>query len=198
MKKLIRFYCFYNINTINMSFTDMMKFSNKMRYTKMTVYNTVEDIINNIPYKSKFPFYYDKVIVAEYKIFDKHVVRIWKNNTSIGIDKSFAGGDELIGSLDYSVSKTKFKIEYLYVLNSDSGCFTNDPKYEKTKEYIHLLVTFAEKKAHENGFAVITMDTHQGLRLFHRYYVEEGFVITGGCSTENPTWIEMEKNITKI
>ena len=179
-----------------MSFTDMMKFSNKMTYTKITVYNTVDDIINNIPYKAKFPFYYDKVIVAEYKIFDEHVVRIWKNNTSIGIDKSFTAGDRLIGSLDYSVSKTKFKIEYLYVINSDSGCFTTDSKYTKTKEYIHLMVLFAEKKAQDIGFGIITMDTHQGLRLFHRYYVEEGFVLTGGGSTGNPAWIEMEKNIT--
>ena len=176
----------------------MMKFSNKMRYTKMTVYNTVEDVANNIPYKSKFPFYHDKVIVAEYKIFDKQVVRIWKNKTTVGIDKSFTGGDALIGSIDYSISKTKFKIEYLYVLNSDSGCFTNDPKYTKAREYIHLMITFAERNAHENGFQVITMDTHQGLRLFHRYYVEEGFVLTGDVSSEHPTWMEMEKNITKI
>lgn len=173
----------------------MMKFSNKMGFTKMTVYNTVQDFADNIPYKSKIPFYYDKVIVAEYKIFDKYVVRIWNNNTTVGIDKSFTGGDRLIGAMDYSMSKTKFKIEYLYVINSDGGCFTTDPKYAKTKDYIHLMVLFAERKAHENEYRIITMDTPQGLQLFYRYYVEEGFVLTGNRSGDNDAWIEMEKTL---
>ena len=174
----------------------MMKFSNKMGFSKMTVYNTVSDVLNNVPYTSIFSLYYDKVIVGEYKIFGMNVIRIWQNNKFFGIDKSFTGGDRLIGAMDYSVSPSKFKIEYLYVIDSDSGRYEADPKYVNAKEYMKLMISIAERKAKAMGLD-ITMDTHQSLRLFHRYYDEEGFLLTGKVASDHSAWVEMKKEITK-
>ena len=174
-----------------MSLTNMMKFSTKMGFSKMTVYNTVADIGLNIPHKSILPLYQDKIIVAEYKIYGKHILRIWRNSAIVGIDRSPTGGDRMIGSMDYSMSKEKLKIEFLYVVDSDSCSKTNP----NAKEYTKLMILLAERKAHRFGIHDITMDTHQSLRLYHRYYVEEGFFITGEVASDHRAWVEMKKRV---
>jgi hypothetical protein len=199
LQKIDSGFCFthnYTKTSINMSLLKMMKFSAKMGFNKTTVYNTVSDIGLKTHYKSILPFYHDKIIVSEYKIYGTNVVRIWKNSTIIGIDSSPKGGDRMIGSMDYSVSNNRFKVEYLYVIDSDSGCFESDPKYVNAKEYTGLMVSFAVEKARELGIDDITMDTHQSLRLYHRYYVEEGFFLTGNASDDHSAWVEMRKNVS--
>lgn len=173
----------------------MMNLFGKTRFTKLTVYNTVKDVVKKNPYKSICQFYFDKVVVGEYVNNDTNVLRIWKNNATIGIDKSYTGGDRMIGALDYSVLNRKFKIEFLYVLDSDSGSFNADPKYSNANEYVRLMISVAEAKARELGLETITMDTHRSLRLFNRYYKNEGFIFTGRVAGDNRYWLEMTKKI---
>ena len=71
----------------------MLHLFGKTRFTKLTVYNTVKDVVKKNPYKSICQFYFDKVVVGEYVNNDTNVLRIWKNNATIGIDKSYTGGD---------------------------------------------------------------------------------------------------------
>lgn len=172
----------------------MMKFSTKMGFSKMTVYNTVADIGLDIPHTSILPLYRDKIIVAEYKIYGKHILRIWRNRAIVGIDRSPAGGDRMIGSMDYSMSKEELKIEFLYVVDIDSYSFEIKPN---AKEYTKLMILMAERKAHGFGIHDITMDTHQSLRLYHRYYVEEGFFVTGEVASDNKAWVEMKKRLSR-
>ena len=174
----------------------MNLFGNKSRFTKITVYNTVKDVVKKNPYKSICPFYYDKVVVGEYvNNNNTNVLRIWKNNATVGIDKLYTGGDRMIGALDYSVLESRFKIEFLYVIDSDSGSFSANPKYSKAKEYVRLMILVAEAKAREMGFKTITMDTHKSLRLFSRYYKNEGFALTGNKANDHSSWLEMSKKI---
>ena len=57
------------------------------------------------------------------------------------------------------------------------------------------MISVAEAKARELGIETITMDTHRSLRLFNRYYKNEGFIFTGRVAGDNRYWLEMTKKI---
>jgi hypothetical protein len=118
-----------------------------------------------------------------------------KNNATVGIDKLYTGGDRMIGALDYSIIERKFKIEFLYVIDSDMCAYNDDPKYSNAKEYVRLMISVSEAKARDLGFEYITMDTHRSLRLFERYYKDAGFALTGNIAKDNRYWVELIKKI---
>lgn len=143
--------------------------------------------------QSYLPLYRDKVIVGEYERNGIHVVRVW-NNTGIFIDSN-PTTKNMVGGLDYSVSVDEFKVEFIYVIDSDRGSLIADPKYVNAGKYIALMVDIAEKKACELSFDTITMDTHMSLRLFDRYYKDNGFTLTGKIVSDHGAWVQMQKKI---
>ena len=174
-----------------------MIFNNKMGFTNVTGYNTVNDIVTNTIYNPILPFYHNKLIVGKYSYSflnkNMNIIRIWKNPAIFGIDCLSVGGEKMIGAMDYSLTKTNLKVEFLYVRDGDSIGHT--PDHSKSCEQVRLLISIAEKKAQELGFENITMDTHQNLNIYNRYYKDEGFIMTGRPATDHRAWLEMTKKI---
>jgi hypothetical protein len=170
-----------------------------MRFIKFTVFNSVSDIARNvIAPKSFFPNYKGKIIIGEC-VFPHdddnfiHVVRVWKNENYFSIDKNPLEKRKSIGALDYSVNENRFKIEFLHVFDNDDSGLDADPKYVNATEYIKAMISIAERKTHESKHDRIIMDTHQSLRLFHRYYKDEEFVLTNNVSSDHGAWVETQK-----
>jgi hypothetical protein len=124
-----------------------------------------------------------------------HVLRVWKNDNCFSIDRNPLERCKSIGA-EYSVNKNRLKIEFLHVFDSDNGSLTADPKYVYAREYIKAMILIAERKIIESKHDRIIMDTHKSLRLFHRYYKNEGFVLTNKVSTDHRAWVETQKNLT--
>ena len=170
-----------------------------MRFINFTVFNSVSDMARNfITQKSVIPNYKGKIIVGECRLphMDHgsiHVVRVWKNNNYFSIDRNSFERRKYIGALDYSVNENRFKIEFLHVFDSDNGSLNADPKYVNAKEYIKSMISIAERKTIESKHDRIIMDTHNSLRLFNRYYKNEGFVMTNNVSTDHRAWVETQK-----
>lgn len=178
-----------------MNFNSKIIFSNRMGFTRVSVFNSVKDIVVNTHYKPLLPFYRNKVVVGEYEDSPTHIIRIWKNHAIAGINCSITGGERMIGAMDYSVSANKFKIDYIYVRDVDSMQYDTPTDPTKSCEYVKLMISIAEKKARDLGFENIIMDTHQNLKLYKRYYENEGFEMTGRPASDHRSWLEMTKKI---
>lgn len=174
-------------------------------FTKLSVFDSVTGLAKNVMSKnSLIPYFKGKIILGEYKLlhhgyesmYPLNVVRVWKNDNYFSIDSYPFDRHKSIGSLDYSVNENRFKIEFLYVLDNDDSSMDADPKYVHATEYIKAMISIAERKAREWKKDRIIMDTHQSLRLFHRYYEEEGFVLTNKVASDHRAWVETEKIIT--
>jgi hypothetical protein len=165
-----------------------------MKFDKITVFNNIVDVINNKPYKSFVPMFLNKIIVGEYKTSSGYgVVRVWKNNQLFGVGQ--ISQNNTLGALDYQIHDTIFKIEYVYVYDydsdSDADSLELNPKYKDAKKFINLMIQIAEKKSNDLLFDKMIMDTHMSLRLFDRYYDNEGFTLTGKVASDNISWVEM-------
>jgi hypothetical protein len=171
-----------------------------MRFINFTVFNSVSDMARNvISQKSLIPNYKAKIIVGECQIHHDemlpplHVLRVWKNDNYFRIDRNPLESRKSIGALEYSVNKRRFKIEFLHVFDGNKGSLNADPKYVHAREYIKAMISIAERKAIESKHDRIIMDTHNSLRLFDRYYKNEGFVLTNKVSTDHRAWVETQK-----
>jgi hypothetical protein len=174
-----------------------------MRFINFTVFNSVSNMARNvITQKSLIPYYKGKIIVGECQLHHDemlpplHVLRVWKNDNCFSIDRNPLERCKSIGAPEYSVNKNRFRIEFLHVFDSDNGSLTADPKYVYAREYIKAMISIAERKTIESKHDKIIMDTHKSLRLFHRYYKNEGFVLTNKVSTDHRAWVETQKNLT--
>jgi hypothetical protein len=172
-----------------------------MKFTKFTVFDSLPKLArNDISQKSFFPSYKGKIIIGECEMkyddneskYPLHVVRVWRNDNYFTIDSDRIDRRKIIGALDYSVNK-RFKVEFLYVQDNDDDGLNADPKYVNATEYTKAMISIAERKALESQNDRIIMDTHQSLRLFHRYYEKEGFVLTNKVASDHPAWVETEK-----
>lgn len=172
-----------------------------MIFTKFSVFDTMSRLVCNVVSKKTFfPNYNGKIIVGECVTNNDgktiHVVRVWKNDNYFSIDDTPFAKRKHIGSLDYSTSGDKFKIEFLYVPDNEFGMDTV-PKYVNASEYIKVMISIAERKAIELKNDSIIMDTHKSLRLFNRYYINEGFILTNKVASDHTAWVETKKKIEK-
>lgn len=166
-----------------------------MQFTKFTVFRNVADAMTNVPYMSFLPMYRDKLVIAECELDGMHVLRSWKNKGYLQIDGDFRS-NEMVGALDYTVAKDRFKIEYIYVKDHDEmGGLDPDPKYVHAKSYNALMIAIAERRASALNMDSMIMDTHRSLRLYKRYYEGEGFELTGKKASDHGAWVEMKRKI---
>jgi hypothetical protein len=165
-----------------------------MKFDKITVFNNIVDVINNKPYESFVPIFLNKIIVGEYKtIYGYGVVRVWKNNQLFGVGQ--ISRNNTVGALDYQIHDTNFKIEDIYVYGSSGSLELASNK--EAKKLINLMIKIAEKKSNDLLFDKMIMDTHMSLRLFDRYYENEGFALTGNVASDNRRCVEMMRINTK-
>jgi hypothetical protein len=164
-----------------------------MKFDKITVYNNVVDIIKNKPCKSLIPMFFNKFIVGEYKTPSGYgVVKVWKNGQLFGVGRF--SQNNIVGSLDYQVYDTIFKIGYICVY---ANSLETDPKYENAKKYTNLMIQIAQKKSNDLLFDKMIMDTHISLRLFYRFYKNEGFTLTGNMASDDRNSVETMRVNTK-
>ena len=167
--------------------------------------------INNInclhdEYKSSYNIYTNNLFSDKIKVEEKRLsnnifmfriikVRCLCDNP---IEESY----KYIGCLDYQINKDKdnIKIEYLSVTDKEYTKHTPDAKeyYLEEQDALKLnqgLLKYVENIALANNISKIIVDVHGNLRIYDKFYLDEGFKITDRYCLDNPYWIEVEKSI---
>lgn len=172
-------------------------------YKYLHDYLTEGKITNDIfQYKDKIFIYHD--IICRYKL---HNMRIWKSNSILDIWYDNLSGYNFVAGLDYEIKSDHVKIHYLNINdeeNHDNKSRCIDKKllcdyleYEDAKLLTESLIEYAENVARENNLQRIVIDVHQSQRLYNKYYKPCGFVVTDRICSDNPFWIEVEKEVAR-
>jgi carbonic anhydrase len=94
----------------------------------------------------------------------------------------------------------KYTIHDIFIKINHIGINDNDPphmyknsldEYE-AEDLIQHLVNFVKIIATKENKLKITMDVHENLRLYMKYYYYNGFKTTDNKCVDNPFWIETE------
>jgi len=130
----------------------------------------------------------------------KNSIRIWKT-TSI-FDYWYGElsdpGSTFIASLDYTINPRHHyvKIESLFMNDDEhSNVYKNSLDSVTAQELNENLLKFVENVAKTNSISKIIIDVHSNLRIYNKYYKNNGFQLTDRKCADNPYWIETEKII---
>jgi len=133
-----------------------------------------------------------RISIEHKQIGIKHSIRIWKTQSVFKTESVF------IAALDYTVDTDihYVKIDYISINDGDHGSFYEDCLDPNTaQELVENLIDFIQTVAKTNHIAKITMDVHNNLRIYNKYYKQNGFQLTDRKCEDNPIWIETEKII---
>lgn len=147
--------------------------------------DTLYRLLNNHDYElSKFTIYGNKIIVKYSNIDELQIVRIWKTKSLLNYNCEDFNNNNFIASLDYTINEYNVRINYLNI-NEDLDSL----------DILRLnkaLIYYVKNIAKENNKNKIKTDVHFNLKLYDKYYKNEGFKLTDHRSFENPHWIETE------
>lgn len=114
-----------------------------------------------------------------YKTFikrgDYNIVKLWKKDY---LYKTF------IGAIDYKINYNNIKIEYMEISNT----LNDDDEMDANKS----LIGFVKDLGKDLDKNKIIVDVHENLIVYHKYYMNEGFIITNNKCIDNPSWIQSE------
>lgn len=143
-------------------------------------------------------FYEDKIAIQYSCENNSNTICIWK--TKVLFDYWYNSfdqcGQNLIATLNYSINDSFIKINHLYINDGRHPNLYNSLLDENESEdlvkwlihYLKKITILLEKKK-------ITMDVHENLRIFEKYYYYIGFELTNQVSKDNPFWLEVELSI---
>ena len=140
-----------------------------------------------------FPQLYsnNKFAMKHYTLDDeKNIVRIWRNNAWFDCWYDSFSTLKCVGCLDYTVEKDHVKIDYISV-NDDSKNKLSLTEMESMK-LMNSFVEWTKLVAKENGKPKIVVDVHYNLKMFEKYFGQNGFIVTTRKCQDNPYWIETE------
>jgi len=174
-----------------------------MRIDKTLLFSSLANIrnylINNITNTTSdscYNIYTDKIAINLSSRDNYHSIRLWKTKVLFNCWYNVFECKQFVGALDYKIDDDCIKIEYLN-LNDGEGSLSYDFILNKNdsnllkKSFLEYTKNLAIK---ENKKKVI-IDVHGNLRIFDKYYKNEGFVATTRRCKDNRFWIEAELNI---
>ena len=154
--------------------------------------NILFNLLNN-DYSDEYTcnfIYGERIAIKHYTQNNQNVVRIWKTNSLFDYFYSdhLSPYSTFIGAIDYTINDDHVKIDFLCI---------NDDENKNNYEMLILkksLINFIKNLANEKNKSKIIVDVHKNLRLYKKYYSNEGFKQTNRKCTDNPYWIEAEFN----
>lgn len=174
--------------------------------TKYLILNSCADLCNYLctgVVNNPFTLYSNKIILEDEKRSRhttgdvSHSIRIWESKTAFLSWYNDMCSSDFIGALDYDIRPNDIMIKYISV-NDDECCYVNKPIDQTDAIKIQSkLLEYAKKRAKDENKEKVVMDVHENLRLYNKYYKQEGFQITGRKADDNPYWQEVEYYLPK-
>ena len=171
-----------------------------------TILNSCKDLYkylqtNNV--NNPFTLYSDKIIL-ERETFPYgetenicHSIRIWKSKTLFNSWFNNQSSSAFIGALDYQIRPNDIRIEYLSV-NDEECPYIDKPIDLAESRNVHKeLLEYAKKLAKDENKDKVIIDVHGNLRIYNKFFKDEGFQITGRKASDNPFWQEVEFTLPK-
>ena len=165
-------------------------------FSLTNVRNYLTSNITNTNSDSCYNIYTDKFAINFSSKDKSHSIRLWKTKVLFNYWYNVFESKQFVGALDYKINDDHIKIEYLNI-NDGEGSLSydfilnqNDSNLLK-KDFIEYTKTLAIKEKKKK----IIIDVHGNLRIFDKYYKNEGFVATTRRCHDNRYWIEAELNI---
>ena len=156
-------------------------------YDKLTILQDLDGLYkllqnNEIP-KLNNCIYIDRIFIKHYIDNDNdglNIIRIWKTKALFDyFYDDFQNTQNFIASIDYLLTNNNIKIQYLNI--------NEDYKYNFIEK---SLISFIKKIGKENNKKKVIVNIHN--KLFNKYYIDEGFIITERQCSENPYLVECE------
>jgi hypothetical protein len=164
----------------------------------------------NSPTIPSFPsLYSDRIAIKHSMSTDTlHMIRLWKTKSVFDLWYDDFNTRNFVGALDYEVHADHINIEYMSINEPTEN--NRDKMYKKildqnndvitaeeSDELIHAMLHFMKNVAKEEKKSKIVVDVHHNLRIFNKYYQEEGFNVTDRKCSDNPYWIETEYDVVR-
>lgn len=176
------------------------------KISKNIVLDSCNDLYNYLRsgnVSNPFTLYSDKVILNR-ETFNhpnmentRHSIRIWKSKTMLNYWYNDQSSSSFIGALDYQIRPNDILIEYLNV-NDDECCYKTKPIDQTEAIAVQReLLEYVKNRAKEENKQKVIIDVHENLRLYNKYYKDEGFQVTERKSSDNPFWREAEITLPK-
>ena len=152
----------------------------------------------NIVIPSYLCIYEDRFAIKHYTRNDMNVLRVWKTKSwfDYWYNDFSDTGERFIAALDYTINDDHIKIEHICVNDGENnGIYQDALDNHDASELIISLFAFVTSVAKEEKKMRITMDVHENLRLYNKYYKDGGFVLTCDKCQDNPVWIKTQINL---
>jgi hypothetical protein len=161
--------------------------------------DSLQELLNNNSNENNYMchgFYEDKIAVRhQVDEYGKNSIRIWKTTCLFGVwyNDFNSSQKNFIAALDYNIYENSIKIEYLNINDFDKNyMFLNPLDEDESINLVKSLINFIKIVATKENKPSIILDVHENLRLFFKYYNDEGFRITNRKCKTNPFWLESE------
>ena len=152
---------------------------------------------NNYSSKNNIDILSDKIVIKHSLFENQHSIKIWKTKTLFNYwyDDNFSA-NKFIGIIDFTINKDNIKIDYFNI--NDTESYINDNfklNDNDAKELTKSMIDFVKKIGKEEEKNKIIIDVHNNLRIFNKYYSNEGFIATPRKTYDHSLWIEAELNL---
>ena len=137
--------------------------------------------------------YGDRIAVKHYFKNDTHVIKIWKTKSLLDYWFEPYYSRNFIACIEYNIYDIFIKINHIGINDYNHKNIYNTPLDESdAEELIANLVNFVKLVAIKENKQKITLDVHENLRLFSKYYHNLGFNTTNRKCRNNPYWVKTE------
>ena len=169
-----------------------MIFFNKVVFVPNLI-NLCRLLQNHSNYTLDHCIYNDRIAVKHNIQGDYNVVRMWRTKSLFDYFYDGFTVNRFIAALDYKINDDHIKIEFLNI-NDDENYNINDLflNSEESSKLTKSLVDFIKNKAVEENKTKIIIDVHSNLRLYDKYYKNNGFKVTNRKCSDNKYWVETE------
>jgi len=154
------------------------------------------DVLNNNDDPSLYTckcIYADRIAIKHYIRNETHIIQIWKTKSFFDWWYDPYYSRNFIACMDYTMHDTFIKINHIGIKDNDSRNMYSDSLDEyDAEELIKNMVDFVKIVGTKENKLKITLDVHENLRLFLKYYYYIGFKTTTNKCKDNPFWIETE------
>jgi hypothetical protein len=159
--------------------------------------NALYDLLNNNDDPSLYTckcIYEDRIAIKHYIENGKHIIQLWKTKSVFDYWFDTYNSSNFIACMTYTIHDIFIKIDYIGINDNDPPHIYIDNSLDEydSEDVIRHLVNFVKIIATKENKLKITMDVHENLRLYMKYYYYNGFKTTDNKCKDNPFWIETE------
>ena len=164
----------------------------------------VNKSLQNEPFNTPWCIYADRFAIKKETLFTNSItgsaielksIRIWKTKSFLDWWYDDQSSGTFIGALDYVINEDHVKCEYMSIIDVRESGYRNSTSIlteEEITELSNSFINFLKIVSQQENKPKIVVDVHNNLRIYKKFYENEGFHITERRSTDNPFYIEVE------